>query len=74
MKKNKKKIRLKNLHYCPSCDKPIAKDSLEFARHEWSLEKTIVPLNGATLEQREGEADRIKCSCGRVMILLQGSV
>lgn len=74
MKKQKKAIRLKSLHYCTGCDKPIAKDSLDFARHEWSLEKTIVPLNNATLEQREGEADRLKCSCGRVMILLQGSV
>lgn len=51
---------------CTSCKKLVAQyDNQEFPQ--------LQPVNGAELQTKLNEAARVRCKCGRVMILLTGS-
>lgn len=50
---------------CPGCRRIVAKHGRRFS---------IITHNQATLERRALEAPRIKCACGKVIILLRGEL
>lgn len=55
-------------HVCPACKSPVASvDSSD------GIPK-LISLNDAIITVQEDRAPRIKCSCGRVMILLKGTL
>ncbi len=54
---------------CSSCKRIVGRENKEAPPGE---ELTV--LEGAVLEVRTNEAPRIKCNCGRTMILLKGSL
>lgn len=53
--------------HCPSCREPVAK----FDRRR---KQPLQPCNGAILTTGHNEAPRLKCPCGVVVILLEGSL
>lgn len=57
------------MHKCPSCKKNIAREDNRRIK-----KGVMIPLAGARITQNIGEAPRIKCLCGKVIILLKGSL
>lgn len=53
---------------CPGCKKKIAKEDRRKSN------QVLKPLAGASVFIRKNEAIRIKCLCGKVIIILKGSL
>ena len=58
-------MREASIHVCSACKKVIARQD---GRRKNSGHLAL--LSGAKLMLRKGEAPRLRCSCGKVMILL----
>lgn len=56
-------------HYCQKCQRLVCKQTKGW---NWKL-GTCKLSPGTEMIKREHEAPRVKCSCGQVIILLQGS-
>lgn len=61
---------LELIHKCPSCSRVIARSRSKRTGAGQRLE----PLPGVALEVKTGIAPRLKCWCGRVLILLKGAL
>lgn len=55
------------VHTCPACKKIVAKEDRR-------RKQPLYALPGAVLTQRDHEAPRVKCACGKVLILLKGAL
>lgn len=54
---------------CSSCGKVIAREDRRRTR-----QGTLVPLSGTKLETSAKQAPRLICPCGKITVLLQGSL
>ena len=54
-------------HNCPGCRTLVATEDRR-RKINW-----LRPFRGAALDLRAGQAPRIKCQCGKVMIFMRGS-
>ena len=54
-------------HDCPSCQRTIAKEDRR-------RRKPLIPTAGVRLVERDKEAPRLVCVCGKVVILLRASL
>lgn len=57
------------VYSCPSCRKVVAKE--ERRKHSHG---SLVKVGDAQLVIRSGEAPKVRCSCGKCIILLKASV
>ena len=57
------------VHSCPKCRRMMAKQDRRVKKHDG-----IIPFKGVNLTVKENEAPRLKCSCGKVIILLKASL
>ena len=55
-------------HKCPGCSKVVAKEDMRF-----TAQRKVKSMQGATLILEEGNAPKVRCRCGRILILLRGS-
>lgn len=56
---------------CPNCRKMVARDGKTETEDGETIE-IVIPVRGARLETREREAPRVKCVCGKTVIILKG--
>jgi hypothetical protein len=54
-------------HKCPSC-------KTEMANEDRRKAEPFTATNGATLTKREGQAPRVRCKCGTLVVFVKGSL
>lgn len=56
------------IYSCPRCNKVLAREDIGLR----SIGESLFPTNGTKVEVKPGQAPRLVCTCGKVLLLMEG--